>query len=210
MTNFHALLLAAGAGSRFGGRKLLAPWRGEPLVCAAARIALASPVDRCFAVTGSEGDLVEAALDPVGNGRLTILRCPDWSDGLSASLRCGLEALPATSRGVVIFLADMPLIPAQAAAPLLEALAKGAPAAEYRLGDQPAHPVAFARNLYPELSLLRGDQGGRALLADRAGVVRLTTSDPGAVFDIDQRSDLDALARRNDRHAAESTRASPP
>nr|WP_280922882.1 nucleotidyltransferase family protein [Rubellimicrobium aerolatum] len=194
--------MAAGAGTRFGGGKLLAPWRGEPLVRAAARIALAAPVDLCIAVTGCDAERVEAALAPVRGDRLILARCPDWGDGLSASLRCGLRALPRTSRGVVVFLADMPLVPPGAAAPLLDALERGAIAAEYRRGGQPAHPVAFARDLYPELALLRGDQGGRALLPGRAGVARLTTGEPGAVLDIDRRSDLDAPARSEPRRLA--------
>jgi len=210
VTGYHAVLLAAGAGSRFGGRKLLTAWRGEPLVCAATRIALAAPVEGCIAVTGCDADQVEAALGRIGDERLTIVGCPDWGEGLSASLRCGLGALPSSSLGVVVFLADMPLVPTEAAAPLLEALRQGALAAEYRSGARPAHPVAFARELYPELVAVRGDQGGRALLVDRAGVVRLTTARPGAIFDIDRRSDLDALARHDAGPAAGDADGSPP
>ena len=210
MTGFHALLLAAGAGSRFGGGKLLAPWRGEPLVRASARIALAAPVEGCIVVTGCEAERIGSALAPLGPERLTVVRCPDWGDGLSASLRCGLQALPPSSRGVVIFLADMPLVPVQAAAPLLAALDRGAVAAEYRFGAEPAHPVAFARALYPELERMQGDQGGRALLAGREGVVRLWTDDPGAVLDIDLTSDLDALARHEARGTSLVASPSPP
>ncbi|TNC71346.1 nucleotidyltransferase family protein [Rubellimicrobium roseum] len=196
MTGFHALLLAAGAGSRFGGRKLLAPWDGEPLVRASARRALAAPVDGVIAVTGCDAPEVEAALADLTDARLRIARAPDWAQGLSASLRRGLLALPPDCRGVVVFLGDMPRVPVGAAARLLDALSAGAPAAEILCDGRPAHPVAYAAALFPELLTLRGDTGGRRLLRDRPGVARIATKDPGAVFDVDRAEDL--AARNND------------
>ena len=193
MSDYHAILLAAGAGTRFGGGKLLIPWQQAPLVCAAATIALAAPVKRCVAVVGCDADDVEAALKTLGSDRLDIVRATDWNDGLSASLKRGLAALPPTSRGVIVFLGDMPLVSPQAAGPLIDALAKGAVGAEYRSDQGPAHPVAFARALYPELCAIPGDQGGRRLLMGRAGVVRLETRDAGATLDIDLKSDVDRL-----------------
>lgn len=190
MTGFHALLLAAGAGSRFGGRKLLAPWRGEPLIRAAARRALAAPVESVVAVSGSDAVEVEAALQALRNPRLEIARAPEWASGISASLRRGLLALPPASRGAVVFLGDMPLVPLDAAAHLIGALAKGALAAELVHDGQPANPVAYAATLFPDLLALQGDSGGRRLLRGLPGVARIETEDPGAVFDIDRAEDL--------------------
>lgn len=190
MTGFHALLLAAGAGSRFGGRKLLAPWRGEPLICAAARRALAAPVEAVVAVTGSDAVEVEAALQALRDPRLKIARAPEWALGISASLRRGLLALPPASRGAVVFLGDMPLVPLDAAAHLVAALSGGALAAELVHDGQPANPVAYAATLFADLLALQGDSGGRRLLRGLPGVARIETEDPGAVFDIDRVEDL--------------------
>jgi molybdenum cofactor cytidylyltransferase len=184
--------LAAGAGPRFGGRKLLAPWRGEPLVRAAARTALASPVDGCTVIVGCDAALVEAAVADLGGSRLSVVRAPDWADGLSASIRRGIRALPTGSRGVVVFLADMPLLSADAVAPLIAALERGAIGAEYVYRGRPAHPVAFSCRLFEELSSLRGDVGGRHLLSGREDVVRIEAPDSGATYDVDRPSDLDA------------------
>ena len=166
-------------------------------MCAAARAALAVPVDGCIAVTGCDADLVEAALAELGQGRLSVVRAPDWDEGLAASLRAGLAALPPTSRAVVVFLADMPLVQAAAAGPLLDAIERGAVAAEYMAAQgsnvRPAHPVAFSNGLFAELSRLTGDQGGRRLLAGREGVVTLSTTDPGATFDVDRPADLERV-----------------
>ena len=190
MGSHHALLLAAGAGSRFGGRKLLAPWRGEPLVRAAARTALVAPVEACIVVTGCDAEEVERALDGLEDSRLARVQALNWREGLASSLRAGVEALPPSSRGVVVFLGDMPLVPPSAAGLLIAALDQGAVGAEMRYQDRPAHPVAFGRALFGDLLSLKGDSGGRHLLAGRQDVARFTTQDAGATFDVDVAGDL--------------------
>ncbi|WP_176556288.1 NTP transferase domain-containing protein [Rubellimicrobium rubrum] len=192
-TGYHALLLAAGAGSRFGGRKLLADWCGEPLIRTSARLALSAPVETCFVVTGSDADLVGTALAGL-EGPLQIVHAPDWAQGLSASLRCGLAASPVSSRGVVVFLGDMPLVPPGSAATLIDALESGAAGAEFLRDGAPAHPVAYSRTLFDDLRGLRGDMGGRHILARRSDVARFEIDDPGASFDIDCPKDLQAGA----------------
>lgn len=186
----HAILLAAGAGRRFGGRKMLAPWRGEPLVLAAARAALAAPVEACVAVLGCDAAQVEAALAPLRSDRLRILVAEDWRLGLSASLRRGVLALPGRSRGAVVFLGDMPLVPLDAAARLLTLLEGGAEAAEVLCRGRPAHPVAFAACLYGQASSLEGDAGLRRVLRGRQAVLRIETEDEGSVHDVDEPHDL--------------------
>ena len=186
----HAVLLAAGAGRRFGGRKLLASWRGEPLVRWSARTALAAPVELCLVVTGSDASLVVAAMRDLAGSRLRFAREVDWDQGLSASVQRGIEALPANSRAVVVLLGDMPCVPPGQAGLLLAAIEAGAAAAETVLGGKRAHPVAFSRALYGDLRTLTGDQGGRGLLRGRTDVARLATSDPGSAFDVDRPDDL--------------------
>lgn len=185
----HAIVLAAGRGSRFGGRKMLAEWRGEPLVLAAVRAALAGPVARVTVVTGADGDEVEAALAPMASPRLAVVGNPDWRSGIASSLRAGLAALPEDAACAVIFLGDMPLVPIDAAARLLAALATGAPAALSEVDGVPAHPVAFSRALFGAVRQLQGDRGARALLAALPGVARIAADDPGCLFDVDRPSD---------------------
>ena len=144
-------------------------------------------------MTGSDADLVGTALNGL-EGPIQIVHAPDWSHGLSASLRCGLEALPASSRGVVVFLGDMPLVPPGSAATLIEALENGAAGAEFLWDGAPAHPVAYSLTLFDDLRALRGDMGGRRILALRSDVARFETDDPGALFDIDLPKDMYAGA----------------
>lgn len=187
----HALVLAGGAGRRFGGGKLTALWCGEPLVLAAVRTALAATVDTVTVVTGADARVAEA-LFAVTDARLRLVEAADWNEGMAASLRTGVAALPASAQAAVIFLGDMPLVPASLADRLLGAIMAGAPAAIIRSPQGPAHPVAFDVTLFPDLLRLRGDRGARSVLAalgDRVAVI--DCNHPGVVFDVDEPQDLE-------------------
>jgi molybdenum cofactor cytidylyltransferase len=131
---YAAIVLAAGAGRRFGGGKLLARWRGRPLVEGALDAALASGSDPIVVVTGADAGPVAEAVrdwgqDRQAGARLRIVHAEDHAEGMGASLRTGASALPLGLKGVFVFLGDMPGIPHDVLAGLAEALAAGAPAA---------------------------------------------------------------------------------
>jgi CTP:molybdopterin cytidylyltransferase MocA len=90
----HALVLAAGAGRRFGGNKLSALWGGEPLVLAALRSALAARVERVTVVTGAQAPALDPVLSTIDDPRLRRVVALDWNEGLAASLRAGVASLP--------------------------------------------------------------------------------------------------------------------
>jgi molybdenum cofactor cytidylyltransferase len=187
----HAIVLAAGAGVRFGGGKLLAPFGGRPLVQAAVAVALAAPVEQVIVVLGCGAGAIAAALAPLQGPRLALVTAGDWEEGLAASLRAGVRSLPPSSAGCLVLLGDMPLIPPHLPEQVLAALAAGAPAVQPLHHGRPAHPAGFSSALYPDLLALTGDAGAGALLRGRADVVQLEAGDPGAVFDVDHRDDLD-------------------
>jgi molybdenum cofactor cytidylyltransferase len=188
----EALVLAAGAGSRFGGGKLLADWRGRPLIVSSVATALQAPVEHVTVVLGFEADAVAATLAPIRDLRLRIVANVEWELGLSSSLRAGLESLPETARYAVIFLGDMPLVPGGVAAQLLAVLKAGAPVALTRCEGLPAHPVAFNRTLFDRLCRLDGDGGARRVIAEIEGAVFCDVADHGSLFDVNYRVDLSA------------------
>lgn len=190
----HAIVLAAGAGARFDGNKLLAPFRGAPLLVSAVRTALATHTESVLVVLGSGADALQHALDAVSTTRLRTVRNPDWREGLSGSLRCGLANLPDDATAILVFLGDMPNVSADLGDQALEVVGRGAPAAFPVFAGMPGHPVAMSPALFPALHALTGDQGARSVLAGLDDVVRIETDDVGCVHDVDTRDDLRRLA----------------
>ena len=164
-----ALVLAAGRASRYreaGGAeatKLVAEFRGEPLVRWAVRAALGSRASPVIVVTGHARDEVEAAL---AGFEVDFVHNPDFADGLATSLRTGVAAL--SCAGAVVLLGDMP----EASAAVVDALIAsfetrpGALAAVALHDGRRGNPVLLGRGLFGEVARLSGDEGARRLLAD--------------------------------------------
>ncbi|MAK82451.1 nucleotidyltransferase family protein [Phenylobacterium sp.] len=194
--SWSAIVLAAGAGRRFGGRKLLAPFGGGPLIEGALGAAFASPASTIILVTGSEADDVAAAARAWAErqgegGRLQIIHAADHAEGMGASLRTGAEALPADTAGTFVLLGDMPRIPAAILPRLVEAVEAGAAAAAPICGGRRGHPVLFGAELLDHLRQAAGDEGARTALAGLGPRLALIeTEDEGALFDVDRPEDL--------------------
>jgi molybdenum cofactor cytidylyltransferase len=186
----EAVVLAAGAGSRFGGGKLLAPFGRGVLLDAALAAAFAAPVRSVTVVTGADAARVAAAarsFDP----RIRLVHAEDHAEGMGASLRAGIASLPADAGGAFVFLGDMPRVPHAVLAPMAKALFAGAPAAAPVFQGRRGNPVLIARELFPELLALTGDAGARGVLqrlGDRLALIE--APDDGVLFDVDAPGDL--------------------
>ncbi len=191
-----AIVLAAGAGRRFGGDKLLAALDGRPLLQHVLdTITLLDP-EKTVVVLGP----TMAGLDALHWRRERRVVNPDPGRGLSSSVRLGVEACAEDPMldGVYILLGDQP----RTAASTLVALAKEAPAARaaevvavvpvYAGGGGP-NPVLLLRDGFPLIAELEGDQGLGPLLAARPGQVRHVPV-PGWNPDVDTPADLAALS----------------
>jgi len=187
----EAIVLAGGAGSRFGGRKLTSPWRGGLLIDGALAAALAAPVRSVTVVTGADpavGPAAEAfAAATCQADRLKLVHAADHAEGMGATLRTGVAALPPDADGVFVFLGDMPLIPLDLPSRLAAALQAGVRAVAPRFEDQRGHPVLFGRALFPALRASTGDEGARAVLqALGKSIITVDTTDRGILFDVDR------------------------
>ena len=187
---FQALVLAAGSATRFGGRKLLADWNGAPLLHAALAVARAAPVEGVTVVTGSDAAEIEAcvtAFDPA----IRRVHAPDHGQGMAASLRAGVAALPADTQGVFVFLGDMPRVPRTVFAAMAEAVRDGALAAAPAFRGRRGNPVVLSREVFAAVAALSGDTGARDLLNDLgARLVLVESPDDGVLFDVDVPGDL--------------------
>ncbi len=199
----HALVFAAGQGARFGGAKLTAGWVDGTVLAGALAAAFASTALSVTVVTGAHADQVADAARAYAatrtdGARLKIVHAADHALGLSASISAGVASLPASAEAALLFLGDMPCVPHDIHAPLVEALRAGAPAAAPSCRGQRGHPVAVAKSHFRALLALQGDRGAGAMLeALGPSLALIETTDDGVCFDVDRPGDLaDAAARR--------------
>ncbi len=172
------VLLAAGAGTRYGMPKVLA---GDGQWLSNAVSALADGgCDDVVVVLGA------AVVDVPAPARAVV--ATDWSEGMSASLRAGIAALEnASAQYAVVLTVDTPDVGADSVRRVLDAArASQSGIARARYGERPGHPVVIARRHWPELvGTLRGDEGARSFLAARADVVWVDCADLATGADID-------------------------
>ncbi len=181
-----AIVLAAGQSRRMGGgrNKLLAQFDGEPLVRRSVRTALQSKASPVLVVTGHMEHQIRRVLEGLD---VTIVHNPDFAEGLSTSLKCGIRALPDKCAGVLVMLADMPGIDAQAIDRLVDAFDPGRgksiilPTASGKRGN----PVLWSRDHFPSLRALTGDVGARHLLAENEDAVHQVDIGQDAIADVD-------------------------
>jgi molybdenum cofactor cytidylyltransferase len=187
---WSALILAGGAGQRFGGAKLLADLGGAPVIRRVAERVTEGGFAEVVVVTGADDPGIRAAL--AGSGA-SILHAPGWTEGMAATLRKGIAALAPDTPGVCVFLGDMPLVPVGLSNALADAAQQAGYAARPRCDGKPGHPVAFTRAAFADLVALEGDTGATALLKARPErVAYLDTADSGVLLDIDRPEDLAA------------------
>jgi CTP:molybdopterin cytidylyltransferase MocA len=161
-----AVVLAAGAGSRFGGPK-------QQLLLPAVLEALrASSVEALVVVAGAYPLDVDAP----------VVECPEWELGPGASLRCGLNALSPEAEAAVVVLADGPDLAPAAVDRVIEAWRRGAGeilAASY--GGERGHPVLLGRSVWSRIP----DEGARAF-----DPILIPCDDLGPPGDIDRPDQL--------------------
>jgi molybdenum cofactor cytidylyltransferase len=182
------IVLAAGAGTRFGGAKQLAELEGRPLLEHAVRAMTASPVDRVLVVLGANAEGVAAAVDLHG---AEAVACERWDEGQAASLASGLAEL-AGCEAVVVTLGDQPRLSPDSIRRVIGARGEGAAAVRATYHGEPGHPVLLERELFDRLRDVSGDHGVRNLLLS-VPTREVPCEDLGGGEDVDTPAQLDAL-----------------
>jgi molybdenum cofactor cytidylyltransferase len=197
------LVLAAGKGLRFGGGKLLASYRGRPLLSHVLDV-VGAAYERGIlkggcAVVSAEDEDSQALVEKAG---LEAILNDAAGQGLSHSLQLGLAALERRKPGepytgaALVFLADQPLVRLDVVEELVDAWRAG-DAGIFRpryaaRPDTPGHPVLLNRSVWHLAHQLDGDHGF-AGFADQSSVRVVTLDVPGDNPDIDTPADLHAL-----------------
>jgi CTP:molybdopterin cytidylyltransferase MocA/SAM-dependent methyltransferase len=188
-----AVVLAAGAGSRFGGGKLLAPIDGRPLLQHVLDRVAAAGLTSVVVVLGRDATTIESAIDWRGERRV---RNPDPELGLSSSVKVGVAALDPSVETALIVLGDQPMLPARAIRALLDADPDPRrPVVVPVYGeDGGRNPVRLDRDAFPLVDEVTGDRGLGPVLAAHPELVReLPVRVEGGNPDVDTQADLVAL-----------------
>lgn len=184
------LLLAAGNSRRMGDvDKLLKTLEGEPLLRRTARRASATGLPVMVLVRPDRPDRLEA----LRNLRVATLGVAGADEGISASIRAGLSALPADTCGVMMMMADMPDLQPNDLLALVSAFEEAECQTIVRAAardGRPGSPAIIPQKHFAKLLTLSGDQGGKAVLGDEEEIlVRLPAE--RALTDLDSPEDWD-------------------
>jgi molybdenum cofactor cytidylyltransferase len=190
----RAVVLAAGAGRRFGGGKVLAKLEGRPLLQHVLDALAEAGIDNPIVVLGRDAAAVQAAL---AWRRTTAVTNPEPERGLAGSLQIGWKAaLDAGAGAVLVVLADQPrLSPSVVRALLAPGLDATRPIVAPRYADGGGrNPVRIDATADVLVRGLAGDHGLGPLILARPELVR-SIDVPGSNPDVDRAEDLHAITR---------------
>ncbi len=188
-----AVILAAGASTRYGRPKQLLRYEGQSLLRRAAEAAAGSGCRPIVAVLGASAGLCADELRGLPVHRTENAM---WLEGMGGSLRTGMETLCTLAPGaaaVVVTLCDQPHLSSQ----ILDALVQrhresGAPIVASAYAGTLGVPALFDRSLFGELLSLRGDGGARRIIERFNGGVEAVPF-PAGIVDIDTPQDFVVL-----------------
>ncbi|HEY5299241.1 MAG TPA: NTP transferase domain-containing protein, partial [Acetobacteraceae bacterium] len=188
-----AVVLAAGRSRRMAPHnKLLVTDRtGKTMIARVIDNVLSSKARPILVVTGHMGAEIEQAL---GGRPVRYIHAADYAEGLSASLKSGIAAVPPEAAAALVCLGDMPLVTGRMIDRLLEAY----DADEGRLIVLPTfrgkqgNPMLWDRRFFAEILAITGDSGARSLLSRHLeNVAEVEMGDDAVLRDFDT---TDALA----------------
>jgi molybdenum cofactor cytidylyltransferase len=186
-----AVILAAGDSKRLGQPKQLLDFNGKTFIENVIEAAIEAKLSPIVVVLGSDAQKVQKKIVKYKD-KITIAPNPEWNTGQSSSLRVAIPFVNEESF-TIFLLTDQPQItPA-----LLEKLSKTANStanlivATY-VGEKRSNPVAFSKDLYPELAAIKGDQGGRFLFS-KYEIEKMEWNDDRILIDVDTPEDYARL-----------------
>ena len=180
------LLLAAGGGSRFGGRKQLAPIDGKPMLL--HRLATLAPLfaGNLYTVLGAYRDEIL----PLVNDSTRVIEHARWRDGIGSSIAVGVDEITSGGRydGILIALLDQVRLTKSDFKRLIDQFDGRRIAASWYSGAAGV-PAIFPATLFDRLRRLEGDRGAKSILQQMMSEV-IQVPMPKAAQDIDSPSDI--------------------
>ena len=184
-----AVVPAAGNAERFGGKKLLTPIDGEPLLDRTIAALLDGGVYQIIVVVAPDADDLKHDVNAFTDARVWPVVNPDPSRGMFSSLQAGMAE--AEGDALVVLPADMPFVQGATIRLLLETFAAKTAIVSPRFNGKRGHPVILPPSLRDEIraadphitlhDILKRHQDQR---------VDVAVDDPGVVRDVDRPEDL--------------------
>lgn len=176
-----AIILAAGQSRRMGSNKLIAPFRGKPMITHIANAVKMAGLPAIVVLGHAERE-VRAAL---ADYHPQFILAADYDEGMGRSIGAGIAAAPREWDAAIVCLGDMPLI----SPVLLRRLASAASSSAIVIPTfdrQQGNPRLWGRDYFPDLIQLNGDIGARTLLPRlNAHIITLPWTDDSILRDFD-------------------------
>ena len=198
MSGIGLVILAAGASTRMGRPKQLLEYQNKTLIYHTVNIAVDSLCEPIVVVLGAYAELIKLEIKSFP---ITPVLNPDWKDGMSTSIRVGLETILNLSSkldAVVLMLCDQPFVSTALINQLIATYHKTKqPIIASQYGEIVGVPALFERQFFPHLLELKGDRGARHIIQQSLSTVVGVTFPAGA-FDIDTPTDYARLLKYNE------------
>ena len=186
------VILAAGEARRFGACKQLALLHTKPLLQHVIDAALPLRPTRLVVMTGKYHEDIASAKDQGVVTGAELIHNPDWSSGMSSSIRLGCELLADDCDQLLVLLADQVLVSTSELETLTAQAVDGGSACA-GFSETVGPPAVFSRACYPDLLTLNAENGAKKLLTDPAKQVTIVPM-KSAGWDIDSKDDLERLS----------------
>ncbi len=191
-----AIILAAGESKRMTlGNKLLLRKNNVPLIKITFENIKASKVDNISIVLGKNLQSIKSI---ISDQNVKFLKNNDYKNGISTSIKKGIENLNPASKGVLICLGDMPLIKTSTYNEIIDAFYKSnnrsvIPYFKKKRGN----PILFSQLHFKELLSISGDNGAKFIINKKKNeFLSISVSDEGVLFDIDNKKQFKSFIKK--------------
>lgn len=183
------LVLGAGGSKRLGRPKQLLAYGDGTVLGHVVGVARSAGFDQLIVAIGGAADEVREQVDLAG---AEVVVNEAYGEGCSSSIAAALAALDRRTEVLVLMLGDQPGVSPETVATLLGGRGE-APLAVCRYDDGRGHPIAFSREVFPELAALHGDKGVWRLLEQHADEVAEVAVAGPIPLDVDTPEDYRAV-----------------
>jgi molybdenum cofactor cytidylyltransferase len=186
-----AVVTAAGSAERFGGKKLLAPIAGEPLLDHTIRSLLEGGVSEVIVVVGTDGRAeLERDVNALNDPRVRPVENPDPSRGMFSSIQVGVAT--ANGDALVVIPGDMPYVRPETVRAVLAKYRERSAIVSPRYKGKRGHPVVMPLSLRDEIALTAPTANLHEVIKQHQDErVDLDVDDVGVVRDVDTPADLE-------------------